>query len=128
MKTFLTFFVLLFSSSVVAEWTLIAHSDYGDSFFVEYDTIKKENEYVYYWELVNYPSSLQDNIYSAKNYFVLDCKKYLFKFLKDIYFSEEMGKGKIISQSEVPDEFWRDFNSPGSSERFEQLAVCKYAN
>ena len=127
MKIFLTLFVLLFSSSSWGEWTFIASTDRGDSYFVDLETIKKQKAYVYYWELVDYVIPIQDIAYSAKNYIVTDCNLLGFKYLQDIYYSEPMGKGSIVHSSNIPDTEWR-FNSPESTGVAELKRVCDFTN
>ena len=127
MKILLTLFVLFFSSSSWGEWTFIASTDRGDSYFVDLETIKKQKAYVYYWELVDYVIPIQDIAYSSKNYIVTDCNLLGFKYLQDIYYSEPMGKGNIIHSSNIPDTEWR-FNSPESTGVAELKRVCDFTN
>ena len=42
------------ASPVFAEWTEVSESVSGNTFYIDYDTVKENNGYVYYWELLDY--------------------------------------------------------------------------
>ena len=127
-KLIFTFlFTTMISFTCWGEWTFIASTDRGDSYFVDLETIKKQKAYVYYWELVDYVIPIQDIAYSSKNYIVTDCNLLGFKYLQDIYYSEPMGKGSIVHSSNIPDTEWR-FNSPESTGVAELKRVCDFTN
>ena len=126
-KLLILLFSILISFNSYGEWTLISKTERGDSFFVDLETINKQNGYVYYWELVDYVIPIQDIAYSSKNYIVTDCNLLGFKYLQDIYYSEPMGKGSIVHSSNIPDTEWR-FNSPESTGVAELKRVCDFTN
>ena len=58
MKTVLTIFTLLFTvmipSTSFAGWTKVDESVSGDTFYVDFERIKKHGGFVYYWNLTDY--------------------------------------------------------------------------
>ena len=122
-------FSILISFNSYGEWTLITTTDRGDSYFVDLETIKKQKEYVYFWELLDMAIPLMDIAYSSKSYIVTDCNLNLFryKYLRDIFYSEPMLKGSIVSSSDIPDTEWR-YVGPESVGGIELKSVCDFAN
>ena len=43
-----------FASPVFAEWTEVSKGVSGDTCYIDYDTVKENNGYVYYWRLLTY--------------------------------------------------------------------------
>ena len=128
MKAFLTFLVLLSSTSLVnAEWTKVVESENGFSIhYFDYDTLENINGYIRIWELVSYPYKLLEDhdIYSAKNLLLFDCQNKKFKYLKNVYFDDLKGKGKLLFSDDTESEW--SFESPGSIGYFELEIVCKF--
>ena len=123
MKKTLIIFFLLFSSSVFAEWQYVTNVDRGDSFYIDFKTIKKVNNKLYYFELTNYPDHLGLNYKSDTYYYEVDCETWLFKRYSGTYFSEEMGKGKIVSRSKENEII---FAPPNTIRRFMLKLVCDF--
>ncbi len=84
---------MIFSSPSYAEWTKVAKSVAGDSFYVDFDRIRKHNGYVYYWDLTDLlkPSKLGD--LSFKIYHQVDCKLFRYETLSYSFHKEPMGGG-----------------------------------
>jgi len=54
-RTLLTVLVFsLLSTPVFADWTKIGTSEYGNTFYVDFERIRKHGGYVYWWELIDY--------------------------------------------------------------------------
>jgi hypothetical protein len=54
MKQLLTLlFSILISFNSYGQWTKITESD-GDSIYIDFDTIKEQDGYVYWWVLTDY--------------------------------------------------------------------------
>jgi hypothetical protein len=125
--TFLTVLVLsLLSTPVFADWTKVSMSVKGDTFYVDFERIRKHEGYVYFWVLLDYlkPDKLGD--LSSKNYHQGDCKLMGLKFLSSSRHKEPMGGGTTSTSSNKPDKHWR-YPSPNSSIEFILKSVCKYA-
>ena len=60
-----------FASPVFAEWTKVAGG--GTTYYIDFDTVKENNGYVYYWDLADYlkPNSL--GVLSGKVLKEVDC-------------------------------------------------------
>ena len=76
----LTFFVM-FSSTSFAGWTKLSTNKKGTTFYVNYDGERKQDGYLYIWELVDFskPVGANDPLYdygtmSLKGYVQVDCK------------------------------------------------------
>jgi len=127
-KIIFTFlFTTMISFTCWGEWTFAVKNERGDSYFVDLETIKKQKGYVYFWELVDYVKPLQGIADSAKNYIVADCNLLVFKYIKDIYYSEPMGKGNIVHTGDIPDVDWR-FIARDSTGAVELKYVCDFIN
>ena len=102
MKTILFSILILFSINGFAfNWKKVGENQSGD-FYVDVDNIKKPNGLVYYWRLVDYiQSSTPAN--SAINKYKVDCGEEKQTLLNETYYSQSMGKGRIIGE-DTPNE------------------------
>ena len=126
-RTLLTVLVLsLLSTPVFADWTQVGVNVSGDTFYVDFERIRKHGGYVYYWRLSDYLKPTKFGDLSAKIYHQGDCKLFRYKFLSDSYHNEPMGRGERASGSNKPDKEW-SYPSPNSSIEEVLKSVCKYA-
>ena len=72
----------MFSSTSYAEWTKVAEFVNGDTVYVDFDRIRKNGEYVYWWDLSNYVKPISEGIFSSKMYKQGDCK--VFRFFSSV--------------------------------------------
>lgn len=98
MKKLLLTFILLFSTLMIstpsyAEWTKVSESVDGDTFYVDFDRIKKHGGYVYYWDLTDYLKPSKHGDLSVKVYYQGDCKAFRYKRLSYSFHKEPMGEG-----------------------------------
>ena len=119
-------FTVMFSSPSFADWKKVSESVDGDTFYVDFERIRKHDGYVYWWELGDYlkPDELGD--LSSKTYKQGDCKLFRYKFLSGSFYTEPMGGGTPSASSNEPDKEWR-YPPPNSSIEFILKSVCKYA-
>ena len=84
MKSLLTIltlvFTMVFSSTSYAEWTKSVESKQGNTFYVDFERIRKHDGFVYWWELGDYLKP-QMGYLSAKSYNQGDCKLFRLKVL-----------------------------------------------
>ncbi len=123
----LIFFSLMFSSTSFAGWTKVITNVSGDTFHVDFESIKKHGGYVYWWDLTDYfePSELE--VLSAKTYHQGDCKTFRYKWLSMSFHREPMGGGTSeVIKLNKKDKRWRD-PPPPSSEEVILKSVCQYA-
>ena len=125
MKTLTIFlaltFSVLFSSSSYAGWTKAGENVNGNTYYVDFERIRKVDGYVYYWRLSDYLKPLQSSIFSAKIYIQGDCKYFRFKGLSYSFHTEPMGGGSGVA--EEPDKEWT-YPSPNSVDEITLKSVC----
>ena len=46
----------MISFNSYAEWSLVARSTDKNEYYIDFDRVSKNNGYVYYWTLTNFPS------------------------------------------------------------------------
>ena len=127
MKKLLLIFALLFStamssSPVRAEWTEVSKNVDGTIFYVDLEKIKKQDGYVYFWELINFLEPIGDILWSAKVYIQADCKLFKHKSLSGSFYKEPMGMGTADTVNS-PDKDWF-YPPPNSLEETILKKVC----
>ena len=113
------------ASPVFAGWTEVAESVNGSTFYIDYDTVKENNGYVYYWDLTDLlkPDSAGDLSYKSLN--EVDCgipRKY--RILSDTYYTQPMASGSVNSSSNNASEWI--YPSPSSVDETKINAVCDF--
>ena len=118
----------MFSSTSFAGWKEVTEGgesvNTGDTFYVDFDRIRKHEGYIYFWVLHDYLKPITNNNLSAKNYKQGDCKLFRYKDLSWIFHKEPMGGG--IGNPETPDNKWR-YPSPNSVNEGILKSVCEYS-
>ena len=108
-------FSILSASASYAEWTKITSNNVGDDFYIDYETIKRNNEFLYYWSMVDYLEPLSDDDgprFSSILMFKVECDLLRYKRLTATFYSGQMGKGS--SKVLEGDDDWQ-YNPPGSA-------------
>jgi hypothetical protein len=113
----------MFSSSLYAEWTEVGENEDGDTFYVDFERIRKHDGYVYYWELGDFLKRIKFGVLSTKVYRQGDCKLFRFKGLSYSFHKEPMGGGGGIV--EEPDTEW---TYPSPTSPFEHILKSVCAN
>ena len=114
----LTFlFSLMFSSPSYSEWTKVSEGNAsvnrGDIFYVDFETIRKVDGYIYWWDLTDYLKPTEEGYLSAKMYYQGDCKLFRVKGLSASFHKEPMGRGTGDSYSPENSEWIYPYpNSP----------------
>ena len=101
-------FSVMFSSSSYAKWTEVSKNEDGDTYYVEFERIRKVDGYVYFWRLTDYlkPDKFGSvSTLSAKVYNQGDCKLFRFKGLSYSFYKEPMGSGDPLVAG--PDKEWK---------------------
>ena len=112
----------MFSSPSYSEWTKVGkNKNYGDTFYVDFERIRKHGGYVYFWVLGDYLKPIAGDL-SVKVYKQGDCKLFRFKSLSFSYHKEPMGEGTGDVQEPVK-KGWR-YPSPNSSVENILKIVC----
>ena len=64
----LSFSILMFSSPSYSEWTKIGKSVIGNTFYVDFEGIRKHDGFVYWWVLIDYLKPNEYGKLSGKRY------------------------------------------------------------
>ena len=109
MKNLLLIFTLLvstvfFSSPSYAGWTKLGENVDGDTYYIDYESIRKHDGFVYFWRLSDYLKPTKTGMLSAKAYHQVDCKSFRFKDLSFSSYKEPMGGG--TAEDFTPPDKW----------------------
>ena len=123
-KLLVLLFSMLISFNSYGEWTPITKNVHGDTYYVDFERIKRNDGNVYYWQLVDYLEPLSDADgprFSGMMFYKVDCDASQYKRLTLTFYSGQMSNGseKIIEG----DKEWSDF-SPGSAGEVVQNELC----
>ena len=89
----LLFSTLMFSTPSYGEWTNVVKTVEGDTFYVDFDRVRKHDGYVYWWNLSDYLKPTEHMILSHKTYHQGDCELFRHKYLSWSFHKEPMGEG-----------------------------------
>ena len=112
----------MFSTPSYAEWRKVGKNVNGDTYYVDFERIRKHGGYVYYWELVDLLEPNKYGTFSGKTYNQGDCKLFRFKRLSYSFHKEPMGEG-TGDVSEPVNEHWK-YPSPESAIEEVLKRVC----
>ena len=105
---------VMFSSPSYAEWTKVSETVDGNTFYIDFTTVKYRNGLVYYWELSDYVKPTKNGILSVLQYNQGHCDLVAEKGLSWIFYGGPMGKGPILLRDNDPDKNWKH-RPPGTS-------------
>jgi hypothetical protein len=126
MKKLLIFLTsILVSFNTYSEWTEIAENTDGDSYFIELDTIKNNNEHLDWWVLTDYIEPTANAHNSSKIFYHGDCNKKRYKQFFGIWYKELMGNG--FSEIHGFDSNWV-YPSSGTIGEFLLNYACDYVD
>tara|TARA_A100001015_G_scaffold219071_1_gene246331 strand:+ start:511 stop:891 length:381 start_codon:yes stop_codon:yes gene_type:complete len=92
--------LLLFSINGFAQnWEFVVKSKDGDTFYIDIDNIKKHKGLVYYWMLVDRLEPTTIGVNSSISKFKVDCVIEKLTRINSTFYSQSMGRGKIITES-----------------------------
>jgi hypothetical protein len=116
-------FSVMFSSSLYADWTKVDENASGDVFYVDFETIRKHDGYVYFEQLTDMVRPLL-GFMSWKFHKQGDCKLFRFKRLSASFHTEQMGGGTgVIPEPKGKDIKW-NYPYPNSIEEIQLKSVC----
>ena len=116
-------------STSFAEWKKVSKNVDGTTFYVDFESIKKHDGYVYYWYLSDYLKPNEHGTLSGKSYIQVDCKKFRLKYLSGSFHKEPMGEGVSAYGSGEPPERHKGWKYPPPDSVAETIlkSVCQYA-
>ena len=116
--------LLMFSSPSYAEWTKVSRGVSENTYYVDFDRMRKVDGYVYYWFLLDLLKPDYSGDFSYKAYRQGDCKLFRIKKLSNSYHTQPMGEGTPSIISNKPDAEW-EYPIPSSVDGFFLNTVCK---
>ena len=90
--TTLVFSLTMFSSTSFAEWTKVS-KDWLGTFYVDFTSMRKVDEYVYFWRLSDFLKPDTDGELSYKIHTHGDCKLFRYKVLSVSAHKQQKGEG-----------------------------------
>ena len=81
------------SSPSYSKWTKVNKTVSGDTFYVDYERIRKQGGYRYFWQLQDYLKPTKYGILSRKTYNQVDCKLFRYRKLNSVLHKQPMGLG-----------------------------------
>ena len=119
-------FSILISFNSYGEWIRIIASEGGnDTFYVNTNSIKKNNGYVYWWEMRDSLKPDKFGDMSDKTYGQVDCDSMRYQYLQMTFFKHSMGEGE--GETHTPESGWR-YAPPDSVGETLLDFVCDYVN
>jgi hypothetical protein len=119
----LLFSTLMFASPAYADWEKIGKNENGTTFYVDFDRIRKNGSYVYWWDLSDRLEPMSQGVLSYKEYSKGDCKEFRYKVLSYSYFKQPMGEGQPLMTDSTPDTEWK-YPTPNSAGEVKLRQVC----
>ena len=119
-------FSVMFSSTSFADWKKVETNVDKNTFYVDYEGIRRHDGFVYFWWLVDLPEPTGQGYWSDKIYTQGDCDSFRFKYLSGSGHKEPMGGGTGDTYTnENPEWHYPPPNSP-----IETIlkSVCEYVN
>ena len=117
---------MISAQNVTAEnWVEYAELEtMGAIFYIETETVKKHDDFVYYWTMVDYLEPDKFGGLSAKSYEKVDCDSERYQRLTYVFYKENIGKG-TPEYSDSYNKEWRHI-IPGSINSFALDFACSY--
>ena len=123
LTTFTLVFTLMFSPTSFAEWTKVVVNVKGNTSYVDFEGIRKVDEYVYFWYVVDFFEP--NNGYLSINHYVQgDCEIFRFKYLSLVFHRQPMGRD--IGRTVNPENPGWDYPPPDTSGESILKSVCNH--
>jgi len=103
----------MFSSTSFAEWTKVSEDTKGNTYYVDFERIRKYDGYIHFWQLGNFLKSKENGTWSNTIYFKGDCRKNKLRVITVFEHNSPMGKEGGVLSSETTSLPW--FQIPPNS-------------
>ena len=110
-----------FSFKSYADWTKVSEGAGEDTFYVDFERIKRNDGFTYFWRLVDHSEPIQGYL-SSKVCIQGDCKLFRLKYLSLSYHKKPMGGGFGDTQT-YKNPAWA-YPPPNSSIEYILKLVC----
>ena len=115
----------MFSSPSFAKWTSVGKDMKGNTYYVDFDRIRKHDGYVYFWDMTDNLIP-RDSILSASSYMQGDCKLFRTKNLSFSFYKQPMGRGPANVMKPVKEvQGWR-YPLPNTASEIILKSVCSH--
>ena len=81
-----------------SNWKKISENQKGDSFYIDMNDIKKNNGFIYYWELIDLKEPVYGALSSIRN-FKANCSEKRKAMLSTSSYTGQMGKYILINEA-----------------------------
>jgi hypothetical protein len=125
MRTITAVLLLLSAFGVRAEWDRVGTSVSGNTFYLDFSTIKKTAVGYRVWELVNF-TEREYGAYSSKTLWEYDCNEERLRSLQTSELSEPMGEGAVVDGKTSPSQ-WHYVEPQSAGETLLKI-VCSRKN
>ena len=119
---FIVFIFFVFGTGYAANWEKVNGTPVGSS-YVDVESLKKRNNVVSYTRLFDYLNPSPIGVSSSISKFTVDCISEKITWIGSVYYSKNMGKGKIIKEGVFNR---RLFARPDSIDYATMKFVCNY--
>ena len=97
----------------------------GNTWYLDFETIKKQEGFVYYWVLIDHAERFKAGHSSTRFYAQGDCEESRFKYLNYLAHLKPMGKGNPDILGVTPQEEWT-YPTPDTIVEANLKAVCSH--
>jgi len=124
-KLTILLFSILISFNSYGEWVEITKDNQGNTLYINKDTIKEDNGYIYYWEMIDLVTPDSTNRYmSYQMYNQGECVPRRYKDLATFWYTQSMATGEGIRDDYSRDSWW--YPTPGSNGSKVHDYACNY--
>ena len=123
MKKLLIALMILFTNSVLSDfkWKLMGETKNGDKYYLDLSSIEKDKNKRFYIRLRDYGKTDGYGENSSLIFVETNCENMESRFLKDVYFKDNMGMGEYITLDKKSD--WMIFKFDSLGDKFNKF-VC----
>ena len=123
-KILIVSLMILFSDSAFSDfnWKLMGETKNADKYYIDLSSIEKDNNKRFYIRLRDYGKTDDYGENSSLIFVETNCENMESRFLKDVYFKDNMGMGEYITLDKKSD--WMIFKSGSLGDKFNKF-VCQ---
>ena len=113
---------VMFSTPSYAEWTKVTKDMSGNTYYVDFERIRKNGGYVFYWVLLNYLKPTLGGL-SLSVYRQGDCKNFRHQTLRTNLYKKPMGIEFMATANNAKNPEW-DYPAPNTVNENILKKVC----
>ena len=122
-KLLIASLMIFFTNSALSDfkWKLMGETKNGDKYYLDLSSIEKDKNKRFYIRLRDYGTTDGFGENSSLIFVETNCENMESRFLKDVYFKDNMGMGEYITLDKKSD--WMIFKSDSLGDKFNKF-VC----